>query len=166
MTAGAPATSLESGPVVSNASPLIALAQIGRLTILRDLFERVLVPPAAVTEVAPQVPSLPPWIVLTPIARGLPPMIQSAGLGAGEAEAIALAAEQNARALIVDDKAARRVADAMGLPLTGTLGVLLAGRRRGFVPSIRQCLDDLDAYHFHVAPKLREHVLRDAGEVP
>ena len=57
--------------------------------------------------------------------------------------------------LVVDD-----------LPFVGTLGIPLAGKRRGIVTSARQCLDDLDRFHVHVAGPLREQLLRDAGEWP
>lgn len=49
---------MSSGIVVSNASPLIALEQIGRLDLLDRFFPRLLVPPAVAEEVAPSV-SLP-----------------------------------------------------------------------------------------------------------
>ncbi len=37
---------MTSAPVVSNASPLIALEQIGQLHLLEHLFRAVVVPPA------------------------------------------------------------------------------------------------------------------------
>ena len=47
--------------VVADASPLIALERIGRLELLKALFEEVLIPPAVAAEVAPRL-LLPPWI--------------------------------------------------------------------------------------------------------
>jgi predicted nucleic acid-binding protein len=46
---------MTSAPVVSNASPLIALEQIDHLELLEQLFGTVLIPPAVVHEVAPTV---------------------------------------------------------------------------------------------------------------
>ena len=48
-------------PVVSNASPLIALEQIGHLQLLEHIFGTVLIPPAVAHEVAPTV-TLPTWV--------------------------------------------------------------------------------------------------------
>jgi predicted nucleic acid-binding protein len=77
---------------------------------------------------------------------------------------VALAVERTARVLIIDDRAARRLAQSLGVPIIGTLGVLLVAKRRGLLTAIQQCLDDLDAFHFHASPALREQVLSDAGE--
>ena len=44
--------------VVSNSSPLIALADIGQLDLLAAIFSTVLVPPAVVTEIAPSIPNV------------------------------------------------------------------------------------------------------------
>jgi len=52
-------------------------------------------------------------------------------LGRGERAAIALCRERDAQLLIVDDKVARRAADAMGVGTVGTLGVLVAAADRG-----------------------------------
>ena len=62
--------------------------------------------------------------------------------------------------------APRRTAGVLGVPFVGTLGVLIAAKRRGLLAALRPCLDALDAFHFHVAEQLREQVLRDTGEGP
>ena len=168
MTSGSPpaASGLPPGPVVCNTSPLIALWQIGQLDLLRDLFATVLIPPAVSAEVSPGVPSLPPWVVPAALAQPLPPTVLTAALGPGESEAIALALERSARVLILDDLTARGLARLLGVPIIGTVGVLLAAKRRGLITTVRTCLDELDAFHFHVSPPLREQALRDAGETP
>ncbi len=155
-----------SRPIVCNASPLIALAQINRLDVLRQLFVTVLASPAVCAEVAPTVPSLPAWIIPTPLAQPVPSEVLAAALGLGETEAIALALERKARVLVLDDRAARRMVHSLGVAIVGTLGILLAAKRRGVLTALRPCLDDLDAFHFRVSEPLREQVLRDAGEAP
>ena len=79
--------------VVSNASPLIALEQIGHLQLLEQLFGSVLIPPAVVRKVAATV-ALPGWIEQHGLAQPVGPRILSASLGPGESEAISLAPEQ------------------------------------------------------------------------
>jgi len=88
-------------PVVSDASPLILYASVGRLALLHELFGEIVVPPAVWSEItaggvgrrgAQEVESA-PWIrqqapLRSPAAHGLP-----GDLDAGEAEAIALAVE-------------------------------------------------------------------------
>lgn len=71
-----------------------------------------------------------------------PSVLTSPGrLGDGEREAIALAMEVGAAAIILDDRAARRVAEAAGLNVIGTLGLLLEAKRKGIVTRVRPELD-------------------------
>jgi hypothetical protein len=59
-------------------------------------------------------------------------------LDAGEAEAIALAAELGAP-VILDDRPARRRARALGLQVTGSAGVLVVAKEDGFIPWSARC---------------------------
>ena len=81
--------------IVADASPLIALHQIGRLDLVRQLFGSVAVPPAVVREIAPSV-IRPAWIIERPLTRTISPRIVAASLGPGESEAISLAHEASA----------------------------------------------------------------------
>jgi predicted nucleic acid-binding protein len=85
-------------------------------------------------------------------------------LGPGESEAISLALEIGAQWVILDERPARRLAQALGLPVIGTLGVLLASKRRGLLPAVRPCVDALVNFGFHISPGLYDLVLADAGE--
>ena len=152
-----------TGPVVSNASPLIALTQIDHLTILQQLCGTVLVPPAVTHEVAPTL-ILPIWIEQRALKQAIGPKILSASLGAGESETISLALEIGAGLAILDDRPARRLAYALGIPIIGTLGLLLAAKQRKLLRAVRPCLDALTQHDFWIAPSLYEQVLRDAGE--
>jgi predicted nucleic acid-binding protein len=120
---------------VSNSSPLIALAQIGHLELLGKLFSYVIVPPVVVRETTSVV--LPPWILETPLTQPIGPRILGASLGRGESEAMSLALEINAQWIVLDDRPARRLAEILGLPVIGTLGILLAGKSLSEKPSQR-----------------------------
>jgi predicted nucleic acid-binding protein len=87
-------------------------------------------------------------------------------LGAGESEAISLAIEMKARLLLLDDLAARRLALGLHLPIIGTLGLLLAAKRKGLLETVKPSLDQLMACEFRVSADLYERLLRDAGEAP
>lgn len=150
-------------PVVCNASPLIALEQIGRLPLLEALFGTVLIPPAVVQEVTPG-RTLPAWIDSRPLAQAIGPVVLGASLGPGESEAISLALEVGARLVALDDRPARRLAQALKLPVIGTLGILLACKRQGLLAELKPCLDALLAHDFRIAPSLYAQVLRDTGE--
>ena len=149
-------------PIVSNSSPLIALTQIRQLELLERLFITVLVPTAVTREAVSVV--LPAWIVERSLSQPIGPRILRASLGAGESEAMSLALEVGARWVILDDRPARRLAEVLGLPVIGTLGVLLASKRRGFLSAVRPRLDDLVNSGFRIAPDLYERIVTDAGE--
>lgn len=149
--------------MVANSSPLIALEQIGHLDLLKELFSTVLIPPAVARETAPSL-AQPAWIVERALTQPISSRVLDASLGAGESEAISLALEVEARWIVLDDRPARRLAEAMGVPFIGTLGVLLACKRRNLLPAVRPCVDALMNLGFRVAPHLYERVLADAGE--
>lgn len=154
---------MSSAPVISNASPLIALEQIGHLDLLKGLFSAVVIPPAVVREIAPTV-RLPAWVSERALAQPIGPQILRTALGPGESEAISLALEIGAQWVILDERPARRLAQALGLPVIGTLGILVASKRRGLLPAVRPCLDVLVNVGFHISPVLYDLVLADAGE--
>jgi predicted nucleic acid-binding protein len=146
------------GPVVSSTSPPIALNQIGRIELPEQLFAPVLAPPAVVREAISV--HLPTWIHERRLERPIPPPILGAGLSAGETEAISLAVEQHARMVPVDEQPGRKLAGALGVQATGTLGVVLAAKQRGFILSVRPLLEASVEVRFFAATALYDYVLR------
>jgi uncharacterized protein len=67
--------------------------------------------------------------------------------------------------VIVDDLLARRTAEALHIPLAGTLGVLLAAKRAGLIGEIAPLLDNLQNLRFWVSPVTRTAVLKLADEL-
>jgi hypothetical protein len=148
---------------VADASPLIALQQIGQLRVLQDLFGQVNIPPAVASEILPSVPVV-AWIVVRALARPVNPLVGQAPLGTGETEALSLALELQAADVIVDERAARRAAAALGLRPIGTHGVLLAAKRRGLIPEVKPLVNELVRQGFWVSPRLIKKTLLAAGE--
>ena len=115
-------------PVISNTSPLFALADVGQLALLQRLFDTVSIPPSVRAEVlsepalaAVQAAISDGWLnEHKPTEIGVIRLLNET-LDAGESEAIALAQPMAPRWIILDDLAARRTAQAMGLPVVGTL---------------------------------------------
>ncbi len=89
--------------VVSNSSPLIALARIQRLDFLPAIFESVLIPPAVAREIGPSIPALPTWLRIQAPSVLPPPSLLRRRLGDGEHEALALAIELRADWVILDE---------------------------------------------------------------
>lgn len=151
-------------PVVSNSSPLIALAAMKRLDLLPALFQSVLIPPAVAHEIRRSVPLPLAWLEIRTLGASLPETVLRCSLANGEREAIGLALEVRPDAIILDDLPARRVAHAAGLNVVGTLGVLLGAKRAGLLPAIRPELDRLVEASFFLSPQLYSELLQAAGE--
>ncbi len=106
------------------------------------------------------------WLRVTPLREVVPREI-GAVLHSGESEAIALALEQRADLVLLDDGDARRLASKIGLRFIGVLGILLRARQRGHVASLGEEIRRLrEEARFFVAPKLEEELLIAAGEKP
>ena len=82
----------------------------------------------------------------------------------GECATIVLAEEVKAEQVILDDNAARREAVARGLPVIGTVGVLLIAKTQSIIPAVRPILDNLRAQGTRVSQDLYYQVIAKAGE--
>lgn len=151
--------------VVVDAGPLIALVQVGRLHLLRDLYGQVYATPIVAREAGPTVGAMPPWITIArprpALARRYPP----GRLDAGEYEALLLAIDLAADTVIVDDRDARLWAEAKGLRVLGTLGLLVRAKAEAMEPAIRPLVDELRRRDFFMTPDLYLQILDLAGEV-
>jgi len=124
--------------VVSDAGPLIHLDEVGCLNLLAD-FAQVLVPDAVWLEVARHRPSALqcPGIPLSQTSHGevisaeLEELARLFALHPGEVQALHIAAQRRVEFLLTDDAAARLAARHVGIPVHGTLGILLRAIRRG-----------------------------------
>ena len=142
------------GLVVSDSSTLIHLAAIDRLALLNEFFERIVVPPAVWREVVEQGEGRygaaeveqarqAGWIqVLAPVDAALLQLLRR-DLDDGESEVIALAIDQQAELVLLDESDARRIADLYGLSKTGVIGLLIRAKREGHIVSLKEELDRL-----------------------
>jgi predicted nucleic acid-binding protein len=146
-------------PAVLDSTCLIGLEQIGRLELLPALFEPLLAPP----EVEREFGSSPDWLrIEAPAQRELVRAL-SVTVDGGEAEAIALAAEQQMR-VVLDDRKARDVAFRMNLRVIGTVGILVRAKRVGLFPWLKPLLNELVGGGFRLSEDLKKEALRLAGE--
>ncbi len=158
---------------VCNTSPLQYLHQLGRLEILAALAGTVIVPSAVTAELnhgrakGVDLPDLSRlgWIQERRPAEPADAAL-IADLGAGEAGVLLLALEATDPVVILDDRLARRRAEALDLRLTGTLGLLLSAKRVGLISAITPEIEALRALGFRLSARAVEAVLQDAGESP
>ena len=154
--------------VIADAGPLIALAKVDRLAILRGLFGTVRVPGSvwreclaksggdtARIEEAVAVGWLNVVSIDHPVGRGQ-------GLGPGETEAIELASRSSGSLLIVDDRLARRAALERGVRFVGTVRVLLVAEQRGLIEEAESVVSRMAASGYRISVELLRRA-REAG---
>jgi hypothetical protein len=159
--------------VVSNSSPLMNLAAIDHLDLLRQLYGTVSIPQAVFDEITVAGAGLPgcdevqalPWIDTRQVADRVLIASLRSELDEGEAEALALAIELRADLVLLDERLARAVATRVGLRHMGLLGCILEGKRASHIPAVRPLLDALVTLAgFWFSAQLYAHILQTAGE--
>lgn len=157
--------------VISDTSPLQYLHQADCLDLLPALYGSVTVPEGVAEEIATgrslgySLPDLAGigWLRIKP-APHRRILLLAPDLGQGEREVLSLAADHPDPLVLLDDALARRMADHLAIPFTGTLGVLLRAKEAGHIAAIEPYLDQLQALGFRLAAAVRIDVLDLAGE--
>lgn len=158
--------------LVLDASPLITLARIGSLGLLRQLADQIIIPDAVYVESVSQAPGRPgsieiaqaDWITRRPVENYAHVRRLRNRIGLGEAEAIVLAQEIRADAVVLDDATARHIAEQEGCRVVGLLGLLIAGKQRGLLFAVKPLLDAMRNSGFFVGDELYTTILRQVAE--
>jgi predicted nucleic acid-binding protein len=156
--------------VVSNSSPIINLAHVGQLDLLREMYERLVIPGAVFDEIivrgrgktgvdevlgAEWIKTL--FLTDRTLYRTLIDQLDS-----GE---VALGREINADLLLLDERLARTEAAKLGLKFTGILGILVEAKSQHILDSVKPVVDDLIARAgFWLRDDLYRKVLESVGE--
>ena len=142
---------------VSNSGPLIHLAKIDKLVLLKELFGEIFIPSQVKTEVvdAGKKEGMADafliegeikngWIRVNYDIDNIEDIAKNVGIDEGEAAAIVLAKKMG-MPILLDDLAARRFATGLGLEVTGSIGILLKSTRLKILPknAALDCLDKL-----------------------
>ena len=159
--------------VVTDTSVILNLCFLKQESLLISLFEKVIAPEQVVREFQRLVSVdsrfhglvFPSFVQRETPSEALPDLAHSARLHAGENAVLALALEQRAEAVLMDERAGRAAASALGLKTVGLLGILIRARQRDLVPAIAPLLDRLhNEARFWISSSLRDAMLRAAGE--
>ncbi len=157
--------------VVVNSTPLIILCGIGHLEILKELYGEITIPLAVYREVTRkedsacmQINNCRSWIHVEEIEDYTEKKMYKAKLHDGEVEVMILSQKQNADVVIIDDNAAKKTAKYLGLPVTGTLGILLKAKREGIIGEVRPLISEMKHIGFYVSRDIEQMVLEQAGE--
>ena len=155
---------------VFDASPLIALGKAGLFDLPEQLGVEVVIPEAVAAEVAAGNEADPTrvWLEARPPYPVVPvpvsPVVAAWDLGAGESAVISYALGGSGVEAVLDDRPARTCAQALGVGVRGTLGLLVLAKREGAIPTVRPSIDLLLGTGYHLGAALVAAVLSEAGE--
>lgn len=152
--------------IISNTTPLFAFAALGRFDLLEKVHGRLVVVETVVREcevggsiIMPDLRFL-PWIRI--VAAPLQPDVRFQMLDAGERDTLAIALDQGASKVLIDERLGRNIAESYGLSVVGTLGTLLKARQLGliaeFLPVVRQLQNAGFRYHEPLVRQLSGNV--------
>ena len=172
------------GVAVSDSTPLIYLAKIGRLGVLKDVFERVFIPEAVFNEAVVQGKALNisdasiierfigAWIIRERVKSEVDAEYRfldtNTRMGLGEKEALKLCKQLKADCFIVDDKEARRISKILNIRPIGTCGIIVQSCRQGSTTTGEavQIVDDLVKAGFRVDVTVYRRILDELGLSP
>jgi uncharacterized protein len=160
--------------IVSNTSPLSNLALVKHLFLLEQIYGKIIIPQAVYNELThPDAGEIiinsiksAQWLEIYSVINLEKVRKLQEKIHLGEAEAIVLALELNANELLIDERLGRIESEALGINITGILGILLIAKNRNLIIKIKPILDDLiNKASFRVSQQLYHHTLELADEL-
>lgn len=164
--------------VIADAGPLIALARIEALYLLRDLFGRICITTTVRNELLPAAATFTDsdllaqalnedWIDVVDVAPvSYKPL--NPGVDAGEASSIQVAKQWqdtgHAVLMVMDDRAGRLEAKSRGLTLIGSAAVIGLAKTQGLIPAARPLLEQMVAAGYFIGPSVVSVILANVGE--
>ncbi len=157
--------------VLVNASPLIVLFKSQQAELLPQLFEEILVPDAVWEEITAagqedaasrQLPTK-TWAQKTEVGL-ISPQVAAWDLGKGESAVISLALSLPDCRVIIDDRAARRCAQTLGIATLGTGAILILAKRRGLISTVSPRIQALRDAGLWLSSELVNLLKQQAGE--
>ena len=155
---------------VVNASPLILFARVGRLDLIERLAPTILIPNAVIQKVRagqqkdPATASALKWADRYRVEDvALVATIEHWDPGPGESQVIAHSIGRP-RWTVLDDRAARRCANAHDVPVIGSLGVVLRSKKNGHIDGARPLVEALIAAGMFLDDEFVNRALESIGE--
>ena len=154
-----------------DASPLIFLSRGGFLDFLQLVGSEVVIPSTVMDEiqkygdsdVTVRAIAKTDWLVVVP-SVSIPAIVQNCHLDRGEESVLAWGYSHPGTEIIVDDLAGRRCANSLGIPIRGTLGLVLTAKQRKVIPAALPILEQLRQSGMYLSGAIIDRALRLVGE--
>ncbi len=147
--------------IISDTSCFIILTKIGHLDLLHKIYGQIITTIEVATEYGQ---TLPDWVEIRAATDKYSRQILEMKIDQGEASAIALALETTESLVILDDYKARKIAEQLGLEITGTIGVIIKAKLLGIIPSIKPYLIKIRKTDFRLSNDIEIQALKEANE--
>ncbi|MCI5150829.1 MAG: DUF3368 domain-containing protein [Candidatus Electrothrix sp. MAN1_4] len=158
--------------IVSDTGPLIALAVIDRLDLLKELFDEVLAPEAVHFELLEggtgqagvAAYQQAHWITVRKMTSPLDPLLYSV-LDIGEASVIQIARENNIDCVLIDERKGRQVArEVYGFQVIGAARILVEAKRQGFLDNVKESITAMRRNGYWLHENIVNAILKEASE--
>lgn len=147
--------------IISDTSCFIILTNIGELELLHKVYGQIL----TTTEIAAEYGEpLPEWVEIATVNDKYRQQLLEMQIDKGESSAIALALETPNSIVILDDYKARKIAERLGITLTGTIGVIIKAKLNGTIPSVKPLLEKIKRTDFRLSAEIETQALKEAAE--
>jgi predicted nucleic acid-binding protein len=147
--------------IISDTSCFILLTNIGELEILFKVYGQVVTTADIANEYGE---ALPDWVKIATVTDKYRQKILEMQIDKGESSAIALALEIPNSTIILDDYKARKIAERLEIPFTGTIGVIIRAKLKGIIPSIKPLLEKIKQTDFRLSTDIELQALKEANE--
>lgn len=146
--------------IVSDTSCLILFHKIGHFDLLHKVFGQIIITETVKSEFRKKIPDR--IKVINP-STNLHLGLQSY-LDPGEATSISLASEFKDSLLIIDELKGRRIAEDLGIIISGSLGLLVIAKKKGIISSVKPIIEKVSQTNFRISNALIENILQDVNE--
>lgn len=154
-----------------NASPIITLTKIGQVNLLIQLCDELVIPQGVVDEIqnGGHDDLAVAWIrnegsfYIKPTAA-IDPAVANWDLGAGESHVMSWLAKNPGFEAILDDRAARKAATILGMPVRGTISIIALAKQQGYITSAREEYAKLLSVGFRISQDVLSKAFSLSGE--
>ena len=156
--------------VVANTTPLISLASIGKLELLKDIFGEVIIADAVYNEIKAKqgygYNEIDTDFIKVQSIKGIAYRdFLLNQLDLGETETIILAKELDADFVIIDENIAYKIAKSSELNVVRTLSILLRAKEKGLISALKPLLDEMIIQGRWYSQRVYKTILEQAGEI-
>ena len=161
-----------SSLIVADTGPLIVLAKISQLDLLRHFYQRISIPETVFAEATKDLS----WPDASRIHAFVEQYVEIAPdkesgivkelflrLDAGESQALALAEDLSCPVLL-DERRGRTVAKQMNISIVGTVGLLIKAKQEGLIVELNKYLVEMTEHGYRLSPALIQQALHLVGE--